>query len=365
MACIAEREFLLIRHIVIGMVLLLVGCGEEIDEWKNSPVAPIKPGTSVKLRVVHATNPRLPRFSPDHLRIVLASAQLAVWKHYGTFVEFTEVEETGVDDLFAIIPPSIRADRVQSIYDFKTGNGDARMLSAGINRTLTERNTKLEDALAFAAPYLPNAHAADLASLSDALAAAMLERLVQWRKVAAIDGAPVLDASPYNEWVYWDTLGYGNLQYDLVLTNQLIASAEYYGVDIHSAIRGGVTVGTTSYSRNSRYGSFVFMTTFPFQDNSALTMKLREGEQYSEEYAAELAGAYLAHEIGHLLFQFGHPFGQKSCVMNPASMLRFREWYEQIDVAGCPIGSRPEMKLGAIPPSYNLTWVRKLKTAGQ
>ncbi|MFH0933915.1 MAG: hypothetical protein V1879_01790, partial [Pseudomonadota bacterium] len=76
------------------MVLLLVGCGEEIDEWKNAQVAPIKPGTSVKLRVVHATNPRLARFSPDHLRIVLVSAQLAVWKHYGTFVEFTEVEET-------------------------------------------------------------------------------------------------------------------------------------------------------------------------------------------------------------------------------------------------------------------------------
>ena len=101
----------------------------------------------------------------------------------------------------------------------------------------------------------------------------MLERLEQWRQIKAADGAPVLDASPYNEWVYWDTLGYGNLPYDLVITNQLIASAEYYGVDIHSAIRGGVTVGTTSYSRTGKYGSYVFMSMFPFLDNSEHTKR--------------------------------------------------------------------------------------------
>ncbi|ADE11129.1 hypothetical protein [Sideroxydans lithotrophicus] len=186
----------------------------------------------------------------------------------------------------------------------------------------------------------------------------MLERLQQWRAIKAADGASVLDASPYNEWVYWDTLGYGKLPYDLVITNQLIASAEYYGVDIHSAIRGGVTVGTTTYNRDSKYGSYVFMSTFPFLDNSGQTMLLRGGEQYSRADAAELAGAYLAHEIGHLLFQFGHPFGQKACVMNPASMLRFKEWFDQLNGADCPIGSRPEMTAGAIPPTFNAAWLR-------
>ena len=143
----------------------------------------------------------------------------------------------------------------------------------------------------------------------------------------------MLDASPYNEWVYWDTLGYGDLQYDLVITNQFIASAEYYGVDIHSALRGGVTVGTTSYSRTSKFSSYIVMSTFPFLDNSDATKLMRGGEQYSEADAAELAGAYMAHEIGHLLFQLGHPFGQRACVMNPASMLHFREWFDQINAA--------------------------------
>lgn len=353
---------MLLKSLSIGMALLLLGCKGDVNEWKNAAIAPVKPGATVHIRVVHAINPRLARFSPDHLRIILASAQLTVWKNFGVYVEFSDVPETGVDKLFALIPPPIREARLQSIYDFKSGTGDRQKLAEGIETTLTQRGTKLEDALAFAAPYLPaGTHPKDLKSLSELLSKVMLERLEQWRHVNAADGAPVLDASPYNEWVYWDTLGYGNLQYDLVITNQLIASAEYYGVDIHSAIRGGVTVGTTSYSRTNKYGSYVAFSTFPFLDNSESTRLLRGGEQYSEEDAAELAGAYLAHEIGHLLFQFGHPFGQKACVMNPASMLRFREWFDQVNSADCPMGSRPEMTAGNIPPNFNTEWVRMVQ----
>ncbi len=338
--------------------MLLLGCKGDVIEWQKAPVPIIKPGSTIKIRVVHATNPRLARLSPDHLRILLASTQLTVWKNFGVNVEFTDVPEIGIDRLFALIPPSVREERLQSIYDFKAGAGDRHKLAEGINTTLAERGTKLEDALAFARPYLPDAHPKDLMEFSELLANVMLERLEQWRHVRAADGAPVLDASPYNEWVYWDTLGYGNLPYDLVITNQLIASAEYYGVDIHSAIRGGATVGTTAYSRTSKFGSYIVMSTFPFQDNSENTVRLRGGEQYSDEDAAELAGAYLAHEIGHLLFQFGHPFGQTACVMNPVSMLQFREWFNQISGAGCPMGSRPEMTVGAIPQTFNPEWVR-------
>ncbi len=348
------------RLICICLIVLLPGCLElgGSNEWQNSSVTPIKPGSTVRIRVVQATNPRLARFSPDHLKIMLASAQLTVWKHFGVYAEFTVAPEIGIDQLFAIIPPAVMKERIPSIYNFKSGSGDKHKLAEGINETLTQRGTRLEDALAFATPYLPDAHPKDLMSFSGLLSNVMLERLEQWRSVKAADGAPVLDNTPYNEWVYWDTLGYGNLPYDLVITNQLIASAEYYGVDIHSAIRGGLTVGTTAYSRTSKYGAYVVMSTFPFTDNSGNSTLLRGGEQYSEEDAAELAGAYMAHEIGHLLLQLGHPFGQKACVMNPASMLRFREWFNQINSPDCPLGSSPEMTAGAIPPFFNPEWVR-------
>lgn len=349
-----------IKRVGIALVVLLLGCqGEVKDEWKKASISPIKPGSTVQIRYVQAINGRLPRMSPEQMKIVLASAQLTVWKNFGVYVEFTEAPEIGIDRLFALIPPPIKAARLQSIYDFKSGTGDKQKLAEGIYATLTERGTKLEDALAFAAPYLPtDAHPKDLTSFADLLAKVMLERLDQWRNVNATDGAPVLDYSPYNEWVYWDTLGYGNLPYDLVITNQFVASAEYYGVDIHSAIRGGVTVGTTSYNRTGKYGSYIFWSTFPFSDNSEISKRLRGGEEYSEADAAELSGAYLAHEIGHLLLQLGHPFGQKACVMNPVSMLRFREWFNQINAEGCPLGSRAEMTAGAIPPVFNAEWVQ-------
>lgn len=349
---------MLSKYISTGMVIFLLGCQGNGSEWRKAPASLAKPGSTVQIRVAHATNPRLARMSQEQLRIMLASAQLAVKKNFGVDVVFTEVTETGIEPLFALIPPPVREARKSSIYDFKSGTGDRRKLAEGINTTLTQRGTKLEDGLAYVSPYLPNAQARDLMSFSELLAEVMLKRLESWRSVKALDGTPVLDAAPYNEWIYWDTLGYGNLPYDLVITNQLIASAEYIAVDIHTAIRGGVSVGTTTYSRRGKFGTYTVWSTFPFLDNSGNTRRLRGGEQYSDKEAAELSGAYLAHEIGHMLFQFGHPFGQNSCVMNPVSMLRFREWSRQIDNAACPIGSRPEMTPGAIPEYYNVHWLR-------
>lgn len=349
-----------LRFLGLGIILLLLGCKEAIvDDWKKSSVQPVKPGSTVQIRVVQANNPRLPHMSPEQIQIMLASAQLTVWKNFGVYIEFTEAPEVGIDSLFALIPPSVKTAREDSIYDFKSGTGDKRQLAEGIHATLNEHGTKLDGALAFAKPYLPaDAQPKDLTSLADLLASSMLERLEEWRHVNAADGAPVLDASPYNEWVYWDTLGYGDLPYDMVITNQLVASAEYYGVDIHSAIRGGVTVGTTSYSRTGKYGSYVFWSTFPFTDRSAISKRMRGDDEYSEVDAAELSGAYLAHEIGHLLLQLGHPFGQKACVMNPVSMLKFRQWFYQVYGPGCLMDSRPEMTSGVIPPTFNAAWMK-------
>jgi hypothetical protein len=47
--------------------------------------------------------------------------------------------------------------------------------------------------------------------------------------------------------------------------------------------------------------------------------------------------------------------------MNPVSMLRFREWFNQVNGTACPIGSRAEMTAGNIPPVFNAEWVRVSK----
>lgn len=341
------------------MIMLLLGCKGSSSEWQNVAVSPLPEGSTVHIRVVHAVNPRLARMSDAQLRALLVSAQSTVRKNFGVNVEFSEISNTGIDRLFALIPPLVLDARRSSIYDFKSGSGDRHKVAESIYATLNQRGTKLEDALAFAQPYLPaGKRPGDMRELSELLSDVMLERLGDWRTLKAADGLPVLDSSPYNEWIYWDTLGYGDLQFDLVITNQFIASAEYNGADIHSALRGGVSVGTTTYSRNSKYGSYIVWSTFPFTDDSDITQRLRGGEIYSGMEAAALSGAYLAHEVGHMLFHFGHPFGQKACVMNPVNMLRFREWFHQIDSVACPIGSRPEMTVGAVPEYFNIDWLR-------
>jgi hypothetical protein len=328
------------------------------SEWRQMSISPAAPGTTVNIRVVYANNPRLPKMSSGQLRTLLAAAQRTTLESFGVNVRFSVVAEMEIDRLFKMIPPRVIEARKSTIYDFRSANEDLKGLAEGIYTTLTQRQTKLEDGLFFAAPYLPDVKSDNLATFSVLLGYVMLERLGQWRQVSALGGTPVVDTSPYNEWIYWDSLGYGALKFDLVITNQLIASAEYVGVDIHSAIRGGVSVGTTSFSRIGKFGSFIFWCTFPFTDPSEISKSMRGGEDYSDTEAAELSGAYLAHEIGHMLFRYGHPFGQTACVMNPVTMLKFREWYQQINSASCPAGSGPEMTPGNVPLFLNKTWLR-------
>ena len=349
---------LMVKFLFVTVLLLLSGCHWFDNEWRKAPGAIIQQGDTVNIRVLIANNQRIGSMTPEQINTMLRAAQKTVWANFGVKIEFSRLSESTIEEVFSLIPDKLLQLQKTSIYNFKSGTGDKIKLTKGINQTLTERGTKLDDGLAFVKPYIPDARASDLMAFSELLSNIMLERLESWRNIKATDGTRLLDSSPYNEITYWDILGYGNLQYDLVITNQLFASAEYAGVDIHTAIRGGVTVGLTTYSRNSKFGSYVVYSTFPFMDNSEITKRLRAGETYSDSEAAELAGSYLAHEIGHMLFQFGHPFGQQSCVMNPVSMLRFREWAQQINGAACPIGSRAEMKRGAVPEYFNIKWLK-------
>jgi hypothetical protein len=346
------------RVLPLLFVALLAGC-KSGPQWQQTELVPVEPGATIHLRVAHAINDRFSYMSPEQMDIMLTAARKTVHEHFGVELEFSTVTETHVDYLFSLISPRVLKARRASIHDFKSGKGDPRRLAQAILTTLEERGTSLEDALDYARPYLPSsADPQTLEEFSALLADVMLERLQYWRNIKAEDGLPVLDNTPRNEWIYWDTLGYASVPYDIVITNQLIASAEDVAVDIHSAIRGGVSVGTTTFTRNNHFGSFVFWSTFPFTDDSDLTKSLRGGESYTEEQAAELAGVYLAHEIGHMLFRLGHPFGKQACVMNPVSMLHFREWKEHLDAAQCRIGSLPEMEVGAIPEYYNTEWLR-------
>ena len=151
-----------------------------------------------------------------------------------------------------------------------------------------------------------------------------------------------------------DLLGYSNIPFDLIITNQPVISAEYEDSGLNSALRGGVSAGGTSFSKSGRYKTFAFISTFPFAEFESLP----EGTSdiNSRAQAVHLAGQYTAHEIGHMLMLLAHPFGNPACVMRPEPLFRFASWAKHLDANKCRIGSSPAMQPGAAQIQYRPDW---------
>lgn len=334
--------------------LLLAACGKPPLEALPQPEAP---RGAVSLRVAYAVNARFERLAPREIDALLAETARVARAQFGVELKFEPAIEIPIDRLFRLIPASLAEQLRAEIYNFKHGGGDRGKLAKAILASLRANPTDLAQLVDYVRPYLDRPLRGEgREALAQALTDTMLVRLARWAEVKAADGQPLLDASPYNEFTYWDALGYGAPPYDLVLTNQPVISAEYDSADIHSALRGGLTVGATGYNRAGRYQAYVFWSSFPFLSGSAPAIELRGGRSYARGEALRLAGAYLAHEIGHLVFRYGHPFGEPACVMNPVPLLHFAEAIARLDAARCAQAARAEMKPGATPIYYHRDW---------
>ena len=331
--------------------LLLFGCATPSPEQRTVPLPRID--GPVTLRVIHAVNPRLPVMPFEQRKRLLEETARISKEHFGVELRFDDRGEIPIAELFARIPVDQLEKRRGQIYDFKGGGGERERLVKSLLETFEYQGGPMEARVDYSRPHLAVPLADKTArGLAEALTDTLLTRLARWRAVTLADGEPLLDAAPYNEWALWDGLGYGELPWEVVITNQLMASAEYVDLDIHPALRGGITVGTTSYGRASRLGTTVMWSTFPFTEAHPLLVELRGGERYTPEEAARLSGAYLAHEIGHQLFHLAHPFDRPACVMRPVEMLRFRQWYDALDAEACGVGSGPAMTPGAVKIRY-------------
>ena len=334
--------------VIAPLTLLLAGCASD------KPVLPLPalPQGAIELRVAYAVNPRLPRMSPGQLAILLDALRNTAREHFGVELRFSAVEETTVAALFARIPDEKRREAQREIFDFKTGSGDPARLEAIFADALEKASEPLQQLIDYAAPYMDVSRIGDKRTLGARLARVEIERVQRWRDIVALDGKPSIDAQPYNEFNYWDVLGYGELPYELVLTNQLIASVEYVFPDLHPALRGGYNNGVTSYSRRSRFLTYSAWSTFGFASDDAWVKQLRGGEVYGTDEAARLAGIGAAHELGHQLFHLGHPYGQRGCIMSPPPQLAYRAWVNGLSAADCPIGSSKPMQPGAFQFEY-------------
>ena len=293
--------------------------------------------------------------SPEQLEGLLAETKRYAAKHLKVELVYLDLDVITIDSLFRRMDRGIAVDQMKNAYRFRDRENPRRptLVDSVTNCLMELSDEQIEEMRVFARPHLPEDAPIDsLGDFATALVDTQLARLEQWLHITGLDARPVIDTQAFNEWSLWVALGYANLPYDVVLTNQLVASTEYRHCSAHTIIRGGISVGGTNYSRSGLYQAYVFISTYPFTSNAGTLPSLRGDDVYTAREAGKFAGAYLSHELGHLLFHFGHPFGKSPCIMNPSSLLRFREWYEATNDGDCPFGSHPQMVPGAFQFFY-------------
>jgi hypothetical protein len=313
----------------------------------------------LRLSVASIVNPRFKQLSADQIRKILLRSRQMVKQYFDIDIEFSDLKTLSIQEVFDRLDKKVIAERRGEIIDIRLIDEQAREeMQQSVFATLSGYTGNRQGIIDFAQPYLlhPKVEQHSLIELSYALVDTLISRLSFWQTQKAEDGKPVLGSDGYHEWVWWDSLGYSDLDYDILITNQLVASAEKYAMDVHSSIRGGITAGTTTYNKNTRFSSYAYIMVYPMLNDSDLLTTLRQDESYSDDQVVNYSAALLTHELGHLLLHLGHPFGDKHCIMSPTVMLNYRDWYDNLDPGLCHVGSSKEMTPGAVNIDYNRSW---------
>ena len=346
-----------LRQLMLLLILFVTLSCDKEPQWQAAPM-PDLPDDTIHLRVANAVNSRFPQLTDEQLQQLLDKTVLMVKQHFNLSIAFEKPESISIQNLFDALPEHVKKERQQDIVKFAVvSDADVIKMRESVYGVLNKYQDDRQAVINYASPYLLSPiKGNDFNQLSAALVDTLLKRLKYWQLQKAADGNPIIDDKPYNEWVWWDSLGYGNVPYDVVITNQLVASAEIYDLSVHSSLRGGITAGTTTYSKQARYGSYVYVMVYPMLNDSDMLVELRNDESYSSDQATSYAAALLTHEIGHQLLHLGHPFGNSNCIMSPMPLLKYREWLDGLNAAECALNSEPSMTPGFVTIDYRADW---------
>ena len=331
-------------------LILLSACNSPVNNTGQkgltiiSVPAPVLKNNRVHIKVAYVINPDFEVLSPEDITKTLETTRRVALEHFDLHVTFAEVERIDIEDVFRNIPLNAENLIKQSIIDIHKSNftnKDRQLYSKLLKTTLRENSTTFQEELGYTRDHLDPVYKVRteedfVAALTDTI----FSRVKSYQEF--------LGDNPYNEWLYWQALGYTDIKYDLLITNQPIISIETMDTDIHHALRGGISVGSASFMKNSPMKARVFWSTFTFFQKHDVIRKLRGNVDYSKQEAIELSGAYLTHELGHMLLHLDHPFGNNGCVMTPVPLLDVRSWYESLDAPSCQIGSSKAMTKGSM-----------------
>jgi hypothetical protein len=232
---------------------------------------------NITLRVVYGHNPRFDRAEASVIADALARTQQLCKSHFGLSIAFSPVEEQSIGILFRGITLKTSQNIRSLTYDYIGNQGDRKRLINTTRKSLENNSSSLASQIAYAKPYLESKVVpVDLTTLAEALVDTQLARFTGWLTLKGADGRGLIDDTLHNEYLAWRFAPLtASWTFEVVITNQLLASIEYQNNSIHSALRGGVANGMTTESYYAHYGSVSIVSLFPMQNQASLTRSLR------------------------------------------------------------------------------------------
>lgn len=345
-------------RLAVGAVLVsaVLGIAVSLQTTNSADFVPVPviENNTISPRIVYIENPRFPNLSDDEVLQIIGKSADLVREHFGLTMKVpATIGRMHIDDVFLDLVGKAPKGLDEIVGDFRSDNVDWKRARQYLVRSIgTEGN--LTDQIAFAEPHLiAPLRETDTEAFADAILETFRSRLAYWTDATLPDGYPIIGRVPgradlpLNEYAYWTTMAKLGTPADIVLTNQLVASIEYMTMPVHTALRGGITGGGTDYNPGSQLGSSVWVSVAPMLMDDEQINRLRFGKSYDRVEALRYAAIMLAHEIGHMALHLGHPWSNSACVMRPAELLDFATWEKSLNASGCPIGSDPQMKIGA------------------
>ena len=323
--------------LVCWLVLHVPASGAQGTRARHLPLPDVS--GPVSLRVAYVENPRFAPLPPARLSAILAMARKDMLQQLGVAVDFAPPAMLPIDRVLGTMSPALAKEAERARMDATLDPRKLERLVPTLIKDLRDAGD-IAAQKRFAEGYLLHA---PVDGSDRAFARALLTThhglLAQWGTTLALDGKPAIGKDRFNEYTYWNVVGSTPLPFEVLVTNQLIASAEKSENSVHSAIRGGLSNGITTQNRAGRYKLVSILSTYAFVDPGPLARKLRGGGVLTAEQEDLFMARLLVHELGHQLLHLGHPFDNPHCIMAPPKALEFQAWSAGLDPKLCALGS--------------------------
>ena len=336
---------------VLAGAFALTSCGEQ---YPFPVVPPPELGDGpITLRVVRALNPRFPKMSEAEFADVLGQASVLVKDHFGLDVRFERGRDYAIDELFLLIPDPALENTFRTMYRFPGLSDTPELLVEFVTSVLEFDPLTTAQIVKAVAPKIPGATRVGTGELAQAFADIWVQGLVRWQGLLALDGEPVISPQGFHQFSLWDHLGYADIPYDVVITNQLVASAQLYSFDAPASLRGGMIKGVTGFSHTGQFDAYSMVSTFSTINDLGDLNELGPDPVFKGQDATRYTALNLARELGFMLLGFSFTSFNPACIMFEAPIGAMKSQLETLDADKCPIGSDPATTPGAAAVQYN------------